>query len=284
MNASTFVPTLSIGVGEDACFFTMRESHLVYIPSPGPYGNSTVNGVYQGTIKVSSHHLFNLSQNPAEAYEKALAYAGQVGMVLTTPRDRLADDLNEIIRSKARSHEEKESADLAKIAERAAADAAWAARRLMEQNDLLNANRMPVGTQAGELIVNADVGFLNWIVSKAAGWEVGCVMHALAEKLVADFPELLFAKVTSQDYIGVVGKRMDITGQVTRIISFDGDWGMVYYVTIVTSNGECVLTKGGWNEKVGARVTIKATVKAHDGYKGQNQTVVNRVKTLTVEE
>jgi hypothetical protein len=51
-------------------------------------------------------------------------------------------------------------------------------------------------------------------------------------------------------------------------------------VTMATPERACLLAKGKFNAQVGEKLKIKATVKRHDEYKGQPQTVVNRVKVI----
>ena len=56
--------------------------------------------------------------------------------------------------------------------------------------------------------------------------------------------------------------------------------GRTHIVIMRDDSGACVVSKGAFYAEVGEKLTIKATVKEHDEYKGQAQTRVMRVKIL----
>lgn len=111
-------------------------------------------------------------------------------------------------------------------------------------------------------------------------------------------------KATGTEHIGEVGKRQDMVLTLLAVHSFDGLYGTNYIhkfmddagnaVTWFASNDEVVPCSDAyphpffkeWNVHgdvrkapmiKGATYRVKATVKKHDSYQGQNQTVVTRV-------
>lgn len=275
-----FQPKLFIGVGQLGCFFTLRETFLHYVPGRGPYGNAVVNGVYQGSVEVRSFHHYNLSQDPDEAFAKATEAAAKMGMVLSTTRASLQDELNEIKRASAEQREESERLQRERNERWEAERAAQAARWAMEEADLLAAGRIPFGRDAGEHFSDIDPGYLGWMVFKREQFEEGSILRRTADLIATEYRHLLLPEPTNQNYIGEVGKRIEFEATVVRDYAMHGDWGTTHLVTLVTNDGACVLAKGGWTQVIGAKVRVKATVKRLDEYKGQNQTVVNRVKEL----
>lgn len=98
-------------------------------------------------------------------------------------------------------------------------------------------------------------------------------------------------KAVSQ-YVGTVGERGEfrVKLQAGRILNFDGYYGSRWLVRFVDESGNKLTwwasdIPGEWVEdeyKAGKWFTIKASVKAHDDYKGEKQTVLTRVKEVGV--
>lgn len=114
-NGRQFVPHLFIGVGLTGAYFTLRMTNLRYIPGEGPMGNAIVNGVYQGTVEVGSEHLFNLSQDADEAFEKAQA-AQEMALRLSSTRESLDQEMREIQRATAEQMAERAARDAERVA------------------------------------------------------------------------------------------------------------------------------------------------------------------------
>jgi len=57
----------------------------------------------------------------------------------------------------------------------------------------------------------------------------------------------------------------------------------LYIISMVDDEtGACIISKStSFSAETGDKLTFKATVKAHDDYKGQAQTVVQRIKVLS---
>lgn len=278
-----YQPKLMIGIGQNNHFFTLRETYLHYIPGPGPFGNSVLNGVYQGTTVVRSHHLFNLSQSPEEAIEKAREHAKMIGMPLVSVDSvALRGQLDEIVRATAEQQEARRVADAEQAAKWAAQRAEYDRKWNEINGDLIRYGYFPLILRryAACPFEEADVGYLSWLMDNVETFEAGSVIHAVAEKLLAEYSHLRLPKADLSKLVGKVGERREFEVTVIRVMQFDGMWGPVALVTMVDAEGACIMAKGGWAADVGTKLKIKATVKAHDEYKGQAQTVVNRVKAV----
>ena len=251
MNPAQFVSKLFIGVGATGAMYTLRQTCL-------GYGS-----------KVTSVHHFNLGQDADQSYEKALAYAFNNGIELVTSRDQMIAEMREIHRMTAEQiaerqarfdHEEKEhAAQLQKIFDEKVA---------MIENGLY-----PFGQFYNKPFASANIGYLQWLIN-------------------SDFPEddyiirLLQSKVTEQCKhmlpdpdltIGTVGKRDTFNVKVTRVLRFEGVYGITYLTLMVADNNAVMMSKGAFSPDVDDVLTIKATVKEHSRYNGQMQTIVQRV-------
>lgn len=283
----SFNPTLYIGVGEKGCFFTLRETyeHVIHIPGEGDLGNAVVNGVYQGTryVEVRSFHLKNLSQDADEAFEKAAAAAGTSGMELTTTRDSLQEEMNAVHR---RSAEEMEAAQKAA----AARQAKWDAEREEQDarsREVIEAGYFPFGRYAGEHFSEAPLGYLRWI---AKGGFDDIMMNAIAAAVKASGVLPTLPEATPGVYVGEVKKRQDFRVTVMEGFSFSrasfSGYGseVVYVSKLVEKETGALITvmTTAWDviDRDGQELTIKATVKEHSEYKGEAQTVVQRVKEV----
>lgn len=272
-----FEPTLLIGIGAKSMLYTLRETQLRYIPGNGPNGNSIHNGVYQGTATVTSVHLFNLSQNPEEAIRKAGEHAALMGVKLE--RVSVADlqgQLEAIKRATAdelAERERVEAANQAEYAERLAiADAQY--------REVIAAGFFPFGRFTGEAFEDADRGYVHWMMSNRAQFEDGSLMRLIADRLVTDYAEMAPRSFDQTATLGNVKDRLTLDVEVVRVASFEGEYGRVCFVTMATPENVCILAKGSFSAEVGEKLKIKATVTKHDDYKGQAQTVVNRVKVV----
>lgn len=86
-------------------------------------------------------------------------------------------------------------------------------------------------------------------------------------------------------HVGTVGKRETFNVRVHRINSYSrpsfAGYGheTVWIVTLRDANDNAIVVKSpAFCPEKGETLTIKATVKAHDEYKGEKQTIVQRVK------
>lgn len=103
-------------------------------------------------------------------------------------------------------------------------------------------------------------------------------------KCIADMVERDRLQAASQ-HVGRVGERLSRKVKVQRVRHFDrpayaAEWRSetVWVVTMLDGDNVLVSKSTSFAPKEGAELSIKATVKAHDEYKGTKQTVVQRVK------
>jgi hypothetical protein len=81
-------------------------------------------------------------------------------------------------------------------------------------------------------------------------------------------------------HVGTVGERLDITGTVSFVRFIEGDYGTRAMVKILSEGNLLVwwCSNASKAPAQGATVTGKATVKAHEDYQGEIQTVITRAK------
>lgn len=290
--ARDFTPTLFVGIGEHYNFFTLRETylHTTYIRGEGDMGGCVLNGVYQGTIQteVRSFHHQNLSTDADEAWAKALALAEVMGLKLDGERADLDINMAAIRRASAEELEARERA-------RAAQEAEWAAQRAereLARRQMIEQGRFPFGINEGRPFAEMSQGYLTWIVRKVEDFDADSLLRLVAAKLVADFPQLLLPEPKPTAFWKAPSVRATANVTVTRVHSFsrpkyNAPWvnETVYLAIMVTDAGECLVSKGtSFAPNVGDRFTIKATVKQHDWYNDQAQTVVQRIVIVSETE
>jgi hypothetical protein len=96
--------------------------------------------------------------------------------------------------------------------------------------------------------------------------------------------ELREQRRVSQRHLGTVKKREVFDVEVLAVREYDGDYGVRVMVSMADPEGNRLQwwTGGGHNLAEGHRYRLKATVKAHEEFKGWPQTVVSRC--VVVEE
>jgi hypothetical protein len=246
---------------------------------------------------VRSFHHFNLSQDPDEAIAKATEAAGRMGMPLLTTRAEITEKLAAIQRATADEMREREEREKRWREEREAVNAAHMQRWLqqIEEGCFPDCFRN-CGDATGKWIEtplpngyttenhwrtfeSAEVGYLNWLMDGAEGakFEPDSLLAITAARVLQTCQHLRLPRPDAHKVTGEVGKRQVFEVTVTRVFEFSGIYGITYFVTMVTPDGCCLLSKGRFKSEVGDKLKIKATVKEHDDYKGQAQTVVQRV-------
>lgn len=272
-----FIPTVYISIGKTDAFFTLRETyeHTIYIRGEGDWGNAVINGVYQGSIikEVRSSHIKNLSQNPDEAYAKAVDYSENNAIQLTTSRESLAEELRDIKRTNAEERERQER-------EWQARRDLWETERVAEQAEkfkLIEEGIFPVGKFAGKKFTDAPVSYINWLMNQEFD---APLMVALSSAVKVKCADMMLPVPNKDAVLGIIGERITCKAIVTRVASFRSDFGVCHIVTMITPENVCLVSKGSFHAEVGEKLEFKATVKKHDTYNGQAQTVINRVKEL----
>lgn len=284
---SKFTPQLYIDIGATGAYFTLRETylHTRYIRGGGDMGGAVLNGVYQGSVEteVRSFHHFNLSQNADEAFAKATAASEAMGMELTTTRESMAEQMRVIKRATAEQLAERERFAAKLHAEWEAERAA----RMQEKLDKLAQGVFPFGPHKDEKFEDASIGYLDWMMRKVEDFEEGSLVRLTAEAVLARCSHLMLPTPDAELTVGEPGKRLQFTVTVVKSVHYDrtawNGYGVerVYVTTMVDASGACLVCfSGAFAPYVGDKLTIKATVKEHSEYKGQAQTIVQRVKEL----
>lgn len=243
-----------------------------------------VNGVYQGTFEVRSHHLRNLSQDPDEAFEKATEASHASGMKLTTTRERLETEMREIQRA---SREEQER----RARERQALEDRWAAERAEEQErkrELILSGRFAFGPYAEKPFEEAPRGYLTWLARTLPSFEDGSLIQLTAQEVSRRCADLLLPEPKPDLYLGTPKERRTFSVTVLRCFDFVREsfagYGTerVFIVTMVDkATGACLVSKStAFKAHEGEELTIKATVKEHSEYRGQAQTIIQRIVVL----
>jgi len=280
---SNFIPSLFIGIGETGALFTLRETYEhVY------YGRGeVVNGVFTGTVEISvrSFHHFNLSQDPDEAIAKAQAYSEQMGVKLVTTRDQLVSEMRDIKRATAEQMNERREKEEKRQAE-------WDAQReewIKERDAKIASGVFTFGPFAGKKFEEAPRGYLTWLMDMVNEFEEGSVIRITADAVLRLVPHLALPKPDKITIVGELKQRLAfdviVTGSRNFMRDAFGGYGgkeLVYVTTMVDkkTNACLVSFSTAFGPAEGDEMKIKATVKSHDEYKGQAQTIVQRVTVL----
>lgn len=90
-----------------------------------------------------------------------------------------------------------------------------------------------------------------------------------------------YAKDSTSEYQFEVGQKVEVELNVLKINWFDSIYGTHYIYNMQDANGNVFIWKTACNEiQEGDKVTIKATVKEHNEYRGVKQTVLTRCKVV----
>lgn len=172
-----------------------------------------------------------------------------------------------------------------KAQQRAARTAAWREQVAAE----VEARRDAFNAQYGELLARAapfcerndfvaDVCRRGVANARLTVGQVEALEKAIARMADAD------AARANSTFVGKVGERLERKVTCTRIASYDrpsygtGRMETVWIVTMRDDAGNSIVSKTpNFRAEVGEVLTIRATVKEHAEYKGEKQTVVQRV-------
>jgi hypothetical protein len=119
---------------------------------------------------------------------------------------------------------------------------------------------------AGERVSGKNVGILSSLVA----------VYARENQLRADREQTTPA---ADGFVAPVGQRVkNITLTLSQVKMFDGNYGTTTLLVGRTSDQHVVkwFASGNHDYNIGDTITLDATVKAHDNYKGTDQTVVTR--------
>lgn len=286
----TFRAKLYIGIGETGAFYTLRQTYLheTYIPGPGPAGNAIVNGVYQGTVEreVRSFHHFNLSQDIDEAIAKAKNASLKLGVPFKGTRESVEADLRDIKRRTAEEIEiARNSAEEERRLEEERRHKEWVER---ERNNIRVFEEDGHYVQAGKYstvhVTMLPKSYCGWLVDNIDEFDPESFMFYLAKTVRDHYSDQVPRKVEidPDKYFGEPGQRLDFHDLlVVGSFYYDSMYGRVYITKMVDSDGVCfVIKSGAFSAAEGDDVSIKATIKCHDEYNGQAQTVLQRAKYI----
>ena len=85
----------------------------------------------------------------------------------------------------------------------------------------------------------------------------------------------------ASEWVGEVGKRIELTLNVNHVVTLCGEYGMTFINLCRDDFGNAVVYKGSNDLKFHAdKVTVKATIKAHETRDGVKQTIISRPKII----
>lgn len=252
-----FEPSLFIGIGATGAYFTLRETVLYYPPGGGSV--------------VSSIHWRNLSQDANEAIEKAKELASKHGLKLVYSKERMETEMREILHATADEIAERERKAQEQLDREQAQRDAWE----LQCRTMIAEGKFPLGKYFNRPFTDATVSYLNWMMDTAE--EKEGIARELSDAIIASCGHLRFPVPDLDKTVGMIGKREEFDVTAIRAFTIDSAYGHTNVVTLVTDDGACIQSFGKFAITPGERIRIKATVKEYKRYKGQMQTVVNRI-------
>lgn len=83
---------------------------------------------------------------------------------------------------------------------------------------------------------------------------------------------------------GAVGEKVSFTGEVVMVRGCESQWGTTTMIKLIDTSGNIYtwFASGGKDVARGEHYTVTGTVKKHDTYNGEEQTVVTRCKIVEV--
>ena len=105
--------------------------------------------------------------------------------------------------------------------------------------------------------------------------------YARKDELKAKWAE----QSAKRKHVGEVGdKKFFVDGTISFVRSFEGKWGITYLTLIRDADDNTIKYMGKHVGEKGQKITMTATVKAHEEYNGEKQTVVNRPRDIKVDD
>lgn len=152
----------------------------------------------------------------------------------------------------------------------------------------------PFGAFSGQPFEAADDSYIHYFIDlKLDKDEDGfygkrhAVMVSLKNKLKSLFPHLVNLPKANDKFYGEIKKRENFNLTLVAEFSFESYafsyCGQIIFVQkFVKDTGELIVYKGSApiDCRLGKSVKVKATIKGHEDYKGENQTLINRPKKL----
>ena len=117
-----------------------------------------------------------------------------------------------------------------------------------------------------------QTGCVEYRTTGIAASGISAMKREFGESLI---PERV--KPAAANYLGSLKQRLVLDVTVSAVRAYSNDWGSGVVVKMVTPTGDVCTAFGLTGIVEGQSIKIKGTVKAHNEYKGQKETVLNRV-------
>lgn len=159
-------------------------------------------------------------------------------------------------------------------------EALWAAERVARA-ETFKVEHADLVKRAEPFMEN---NFLGDVITRAlAGGFISDRALAAAIKVVGELEAQAVRRANSK-HTGEVGKRQKFTATVVRVSNYErpryASYGneTVWIISLADAEGNTLVSKSAsfYAEK-GETLTFKATVKAHDEYRGERQTIIQRI-------
>ena len=168
--------------------------------------------------------------------------------------------------------EDERLATLAKVSakdgERAQQAIAWACATT-ENTDYIYNLRTVVGAHS--------------VVLKTAGIAAS-VISAWDRAMARETERAVRREASCSTHRGAVGEKISFTGEVTMVRGCESQWGTTTMIKLVDTSGNIFtwFASGGKDVARGEHYAVTGTVKKHETYNGEKQTVVTRCKLSEV--
>jgi len=91
------------------------------------------------------------------------------------------------------------------------------------------------------------------------------------------------AESASREYVGEVGdKKFNVEGTIAFTTNWEGTYGITFLTVIRDANDNTIKYKGNCIGHQGDKIKMIATIKAHEEYKGEKQTIVQRPRKIEI--
>lgn len=161
----------------------------------------------------------------------------------------------------------------------------WMRKQLV----MIESGIMPFGKHKGTKIEELEEGYIGWWVKQSAENPVSQALvqkftdianeRGLFDKWEADekAKEAVRAEKLSQmNYVGKVGDRINIFVRCDKVLTFEGYYGLTFFNICEDRFGNKFVYKGTKKWEEGKYYKAKATIKAHEEYKGEKQNIISR--------
>jgi len=93
------------------------------------------------------------------------------------------------------------------------------------------------------------------------------------------------AESANREYVGEVGdKHFEVKGTISYTTSWENDYGITHLTVIRDADDNSIKYKGKRLGSKGDTVEMIATIKAHEVYNDEKQTIVNRPRKIEIGE